>query len=89
MHMSYFLVKHFVSLELYNVCLRTTGFGHETFPPFTWAQVTLTFVGQASYSVLEVFFTHYPLGDFICFPPFSLVSSISAVEKVSGNLKCS
>lgn len=45
--------------------------------------MTLTFEGQAFCSVLEAFLTHYPFGDFICFPAFSLVSSISAVVKRS------
>lgn len=83
MHGSYVLVKHFVSLELYNVCLRTTVLIMKHFLHLLGHKWHLPLKVRPSALFWVFFLTHYPFGGFICFSTFSLVSSISAVVKRS------
>lgn len=88
LHVGYFSVKHSVSLGL-SCPLKSLYVGNEKFPPFTWAQVTITFEGQAFYSVLELVLTCCPLGDLTCC--FGFQSSWLKhcyCEKVRSKLKC-
>lgn len=84
MHVNDFSVNCSVSLELWYL-LKNHCAGNEELSPCAWAQVALTFEGQAFYSILELALTWFPLGDFICFQSRWL--SQCCCGKVSSSLR--